>query len=352
MSDAKKIRVMSGMRTTNRLHIGNYFGALKNWVELQTDHECFFGAMNWHALTDSYKTPEVFSKFNRDMIIDWIAFGIDPNRSVIFIQSEIPELMNLLQIFTMITPLPWLDRVTTWKDSIEDMKAKDAYNLGRYAYPVLQAADISIFRGELVPVGPDQVPHLEVCREIVRRFNHLYSKDKKHPLLTEPQALLSMDKQKAAAQKDPTKTGAGNELVILGTDGRKMSKSYNNFLPLLDEPENIEKICQKMVTDPARVKRTDPGNPDVCPEYTFHKLFSPPADQQEIDGQCRSAAIGCGDCKKWLARNINAFMKKPLEKRKELLNNPHQVDEIIGDGCNKARREGKATMDAIRETLW
>ena len=337
---------MSGMRTTARLHIGNYFGALKNWVELQKDYQCYFGAMNWHALTDHYKEPDVFRKFNREIIIDWLAFGVDPEKSVIFVQSEIPELMDLTMLFTMLTPIPWLDRVTTWKDSIEDLKAKDAYNLGRFQYPVLQAADIAIFKGDIVPVGPDQVPHLELAREIIRRTNHLYKTK-----LPEPRALLTMNKAQADAQSDPTKTGAGNELVILGFDGRKMSKSYNNFMPILDEPQNIEKMCQKMVTDPARVKRTDPGNPDVCPEFTFHKLFSPSADQAEVTTQCRSAAIGCGDCKKWLAKNINAFMKKPLEKRKELLNNPHQVDEIIADGCQKARVESKRTMDELRGAL-
>ncbi len=339
---SKKPRVMSGMRTTNRLHIGNYFGALKNWIELQKDYECFFGAMNWHALTDAYKEPEVFKKYNRDIITDWIAFGIDPEKSVIFIQSEIPELMELNMLFTMITPLPWLDRVTTWKDSIDDLKKKDVCNLGRYAYPVLQAADISIFRGEIVPVGPDQVPHLELAREIVRRLNHLYKLK-----IPEPRALLTTNKSKEAEQKDPTKTGAGNELVILGTDGRKMSKSYNNFVPLLDEPENIEKICMKMQTDPARVTRTDPGNPDICPEFSFHKLFSKLEDRKEIDNNCRKALFGCGDCKKWLARNINAFMAGPLEKRKEFLNNPRQLDEIIENGCTRAREEGVKTLDEI-----
>jgi tryptophanyl-tRNA synthetase len=341
-----KPRVMSGMRTTNRLHIGNYFGALKNWVELQKDYDCYFGAMNWHALTDAYKEPDVFKKYNRDIIIDWIAFGIDPEKSAIFIQSEIPELMELYMLFTMITPLPWLDRVTTWKDSIEDLKKKDSYNLGRYAYPVLQAADISIVRGEIVPVGPDQVPHLELAREIVRRFNHLYKLK-----IPEPRALLTTNKAQADAQKDPTKTGSGNELVILGTDGRKMSKSYNNFVPLLAEPAEIDKICMKMQTDPARVTKTDPGNPDICPKFTFDKLFSSVEDQKEIRNNCTKALFGCGDCKKLLAKNINAFMEKPLEKRKELLNNPGQLDEIINDGCKKVRAEGKKTLDEIHGAL-
>jgi tryptophanyl-tRNA synthetase len=342
----KKPRVMSGARTTNRLHIGNYFGAIKNWVELQKDHECYFGAMNWHALTDAYKEPDVFHKYTRDIIADWIAFGIDPNKSVIFVQSEIPELMELNMIFTMLTPMSWLDRVTTWKDATEDLKKKDAHNLGRFAYPVLQAADIAIFRGEIVPVGPDQVPHLELAREIIRRLNHLYKTS-----IPEPRALLTTSKVQEDAQNDPTKTGSSNELVILGTDGRKMSKSYNNFIPLLEEPAVIEKICMKMQTDPARVTRTDPGNPDVCPEFTFHKLFTSKEEQVEIQKNCRGALFGCGDCKKWLAKNINGFMKEPLEKRKEFLNNPRQLDEIIGDGCQKARAEAKVTLDQIHDKL-
>jgi tryptophanyl-tRNA synthetase len=339
---------MSGVRTTNRLHIGNYFGAIKNWVELQKDHECFFGAMNWHALTDAYKDPEVFHKYNKDIIIDWIAYGIDPEKSVIYIQSEIPELMELNMIFTMLTPMPWLERVTTWKDSIDDLKKKDAHNLGRFAYPVLQAADIAIMRGEIVPVGPDQVPHLELAREIIRRLNHLYKTK-----IPEPSALLTTNKAKADAQRDPTKTGSGNELVILGTDGRKMSKSYNNFIPLIEEPAVIEKLCMKMQTDPARVTKTDPGNPDICPEFSFHKLFSSDEDQQEVIKNCRGALWGCGDCKKFLAKNMNAFMAEPLEKRKELLNNPKQLDEVIADGCARARVEAKKTLTEIHEaTGW
>lgn len=334
------------MRTTNQLHLGNYFGALKNWIELQKDHECFFGAMNWHALTDAYKDPKVFEKFNREYIAEWIAFGIDPKKSVLFVQSKIPELLELNMIFSMITPIPWLERVTTWKDVVEDLKKKDAYNLGRFAYPVLQAADIAIVRGEIVPVGPDQVPHLELVREIIRRLNHLYKTN-----LPEPQALLTTDKAKAQAQTDPTKTGSSNELVILGTDGRKMSKSYNNFVPLLAEPQEIEKICMKMQTDPARVTRNDPGNPDVCPEFSFHKLFSSPEDQNEVQKNCRGALWGCGDCKKLLAKNINAFMKEPLQKRKELLNKPSQLDEIIEDGCARVRSEGRKTLDEIRNAV-
>jgi tryptophanyl-tRNA synthetase len=323
-----KPRVMSGMRTTNRLHIGNYFGALKNWVELQKDYECFFGAMNWHSLTDGFKDPSLFHKYNREIIIDWLAFGIDPNRSVIFIQSEIPQLMDLHMLFCMVTPMGWLERVTTWKDAADELKQKDAYNLGRFMYPVLQTADIAIFKGSKVPVGQDQVPHLELSREIVRRFNHLYKAK-----LPEPEALLT------------------STPLVPGLDGRKMSKSYGNVLPLLDEPENIIKLLKPMPTDPARVKRTDPGNPEVCPVWGFHKLFSDEKTKGDVDKGCRTAGIGCMDCKMMLAGHINAFMKEPLAKRKELLNNPQQVDEIIGDGNQKAKAEGTKTLTEVRDVL-
>ena len=321
-------RVMSGMRTTNRLHVGNYFGALKNWIELQKNHECFFGAMNWHALTDGYKTPDVFLKYSRDMILDWLAFGIDPEKSVIYIQSEIPELMELNMLFTMITPMGWLERVTTWKDAEVDLKAKDAHNLGRFSYPVLQTADIAIFKGELVPVGQDQIPHIELSREIVRRFNFLYKTK-----IPEPKVLLT------------------EAPAVPGLDGRKMSKSYDNFIPLIEEPLVIEKLIKPMMTDPARVRRTDPGNPDICPVYGLHKLYSSAEEKAFVDNGCRTAGIGCIDCKMILIKNVNSIVKEPLEKRKELLNNPSQLDGIIANGCERARSESKKTMNEIKEAL-
>lgn len=323
-----KERVMSGMRTTSRLHIGNYFGALKNWVELQDKYECFFGAMNWHALTDAFKTPDVFQKFNREIITDWLAFGIDPKKSVIFVQSELPELHELFMLFQMITPMGWLERVTTWKDAEEDLKQKDAHNLGRFAYPVLQAADISLFKGNLVPVGQDQVPHLELAREIVRRHNFIFKTK-----LPEPKALL---------------TSTPN---VPGLDGRKMSKSYNNVIPILDEPENITKLIKPMPTDPARVKRTDPGDPEKCPVYSYHKLFTPLDQKTEVEKGCKTAGIGCIDCKMVLVGNINKFMAEPLSKKKVFLNNPTQLDGIIQDGCERARAEGQKTMIEIKKTL-
>lgn len=322
------MRILSGMRTTQRLHIGNYFGALVNWVKLQESNQCYFGAMNWHALTDHFKEPELFYTFTREIISDWLAYGIKPEKSVIFVQSKIPELLELNMLFQMITPLGWLDRVTTWKDSIEEMKQKDAHNVGRYTYPVLQTADIAIFKGEGVPVGQDQVPHLEFSRELVRRFNFIYKTK-----LKEPKPLL-------------TETPA-----ITGLDGRKMSKSYDNFIPLIAEPEEIKALTKKMVTDPKRVRRNDPGNPDVCPVFKLHKLFTQDAERAQIDSDCRSAAIGCGDCKLKLAGNISSFMAEPLEKKRKYLNKPSELDEIIEHGCTKARAEAKKTMDEVRDTL-
>lgn len=324
----QKPRVMSGMRSSGSLHIGHYFGALKNWLKFQDMYSCFFGAMDYHALTDKYKTPGIPAQFNREYIMDWIAFGIDPNKCVLFIQSEVPGHLELFNFFAMITPMGWLERVNTWKDAEEELKAKDAYNLGRFAYPVLQAADIALYRGTLVPVGQDQVPHLELAREVVRRFNHLYNTQ-----LPEPKAML-------------TETPA-----VPGLDGRKMSSSYNNFIPLLIEPEPLTKIIKPMPTDPARVRRTDPGNPDKCPVGDLHKLFSSKQDYDLVDQGCRTAGIGCIDCKMMLVKSINGFMEKPLERKKELLANPKKVDEIIGDGNAKANKEAKATMKIVKDAL-
>jgi len=321
-------RVMSGMRTTGPLHVGHYFGALKNWLRLQDQYECFFGAMDYHALTDKYKTPEIVRQYNREYIIDWISFGLDPNKVVFFIQSEVPEHIELFTIFSMITPIGWLERVNTWKDAEEELKAKDAHNLGRFAYPVLQAADIAIYRGDLVPVGQDQVPHLELAREIVRRFNHLYKTQ-----LPEPKPLL-------------TDTPA-----IPGLDGRKMSSSYGNFIPLITDQPALEKIIKPMPTDPARIKRMDPGNPEVCPVFGLHKLFSSEQDRAVVDRGCRTAGIGCIDCKMVLVKNINAFMAQAREVKAELSANPKRVDEIIGDGIQKARRVAQETMKTVRSAL-
>lgn len=319
-------RVMSGMRTTGRLHIGHYFGVLKNWLELQSQYSCFFGAMDWHAMTSQYKTPHEVQSSAREMYAEWIAWGIDPERSVIFIQSYVPEHIELFMYFTMMTPMGWLERVPTWKDVVEEAKASDTHNLGRFGYPVLQAADIAIYRGTHVPIGHDQIAHLELSREIIRRFNFLYGGN-----FPEPKPYF-------------TETP-----MLLGSDGRKMSKSYGNDFHLTQEEDDVVKTLRAMPTDPARVRRTDPGEPKKCPVYTYHQLFSKPEDLSWVEAGCRSAGIGCGDCKKKLAENINTLMAKPRAKKKELLQRPDTLDSIIANGCQRARAQARETLDQVKQ---
>ncbi|CAN5650696.1 tryptophan--tRNA ligase [soil metagenome] len=318
--------IMSGMRTTAALHLGNYHGALKQWLELQKDYMGFYGAMNWHAMTSHYKTPHEVMNFTRIIIAEWLAWGLDPERNVIFVQSEVPEHVELTMFFQMMTPMSWLERVPTWKDAEAEAKANDTHNLGRFMYPVLQAADIAVYRGTHVPIGQDQIPHLELSRDIVRRFNFLYGGN-----LPEPKPIFS---------STPT---------LIGTDGRKMSKSYNNAFALTQEPDEITKTLRAMPTDPARVRREDPGEPTKCPVYGFHKLYSNAEDLAWVETGCRSASIGCGDCKKKLGDNINAAMMGPREIKKTLLNDGDKLDIIIADGCERARNEAGRQMEQVRD---
>lgn len=317
--------IMSGMRTTSRLHIGNYFGALKNWLELQNEYSGYYGAMDWHAMTTAYKTPQDIQHWARDIYAEWLAWGLDPKKNVIFIQSQVPEHIELLTYFLMLTPMSWADRVPTWKDAEEDAKANDTHNLGRFMYPVLQAADIAIYRGTHVPVGHDQISHLELSREVVRRFNFLYGGN-----LPEPKPIFT---------ETPT---------LIGSDGRKMSKSYGNTIFLTQEEDELTKTLRATPTDPARVKRTDPGEPTKCPIYALHKLFSPASDLPWVETGCRTAGIGCGDCKKKLGDNINGLMAKPREKKKELLRSPDTLDSIIAEGCQRARLRAQETLHQVR----
>lgn len=325
----RKQRVMSGMRVTGRLHIGHYWGALQNWVKLQDEYECFFGAMDWHGMTTAYKTPKEIAPWTREMIAEFLAWGVDPEKSTLFIQSRVPEHLELFMILANLTPMGWLDRVNTWKDAIEEMKSTDTHNLGRFAYPVLQAADIMIYRAQKVPVGADQISHLELSREIVRRFNHLYKAKlpEMNPLLTEIP-------------------------LVPGLDGRKMSKSYGNSLFLTEDSEkDLKKKVNLMVTDPARVRREDPGEPTKCSVYGYHKLYSSAEDISWVESGCRSAGIGCGDCKGRLAANIENISREPREKKKELLNNPKLLDSIIDAGCDKARKEAQKTLEIVRSSM-
>lgn len=328
------MKIMAGMRTTGQLHIGHYWGVLRNWVKLQDtgEYQCIFGAMDLHGMTTTYKDVSPIPNWNRDIIAEWLAWGIDPNKSIVYVQSQIPELLELFMYFSNLTPLGWLERVNTWKDAIEEAKQNDTHNLGRFAYPVLQAADIAIFRGQKVPVGQDQKGHLEISREIIRRFNSLYKVSGANKL-PEPEALL-------------TDTPA-----LPGLDGRKMSKSYNNSLLLTEEEKTLQKKIKGMPTDPARVRREDPGEPEKCPVYAFHKLYSSDSDLEWVQVGCRTAGIGCGDCKMRLAENINKMSAEPREKKKELLNNPKTLDSIIRDGSEKARVEAQATLKIVRECM-
>lgn len=318
-------RIMSGCRTTSQLHVGNYWGAVHNWLKLQNDHQCFFGVMDLHGLTTAYKNSHEISQFNRDIYADLIAWGLDPEKNTIFIQSMVPEHIELFMHFANLTPMGWLERVPTWKDAEEEAKASDTHNLGRFMYPVLQAADIALYRGEKVPVGADQVAHLELTREIIRRFNHLYKG--KFP---EPQALL-------------TETP-----LVPGLDGRKMSKSYGNGLLMTEDEKTLKKKVNSMLTDSQRLRREDVGNPERCTVFSFHKLYSSEVDKKWVVEGCTTAGIGCGDCKAKLCANIEEKTKIPREKKKELLNNPQTLDSIIQAGCEKARTEARKNLDQVK----
>jgi tryptophanyl-tRNA synthetase len=317
---------MSGMRSTAALHIGNYFGALKQWLELQGQYEGFYGVMDWHAMTSSYKTPHEVQGWVRDIFAEWVAWGLDSERNTLFIQSRVPEHLELNTYFMMLTPMGWLERVPTWKDAQDEAKASDTHNLGRFMYPVLQTADIAIYRGTHVPIGRDQIHHLELSREIVRRANHLYGLK-----FVEPKPIFSETPE------------------ILGSDGRKMSKSYGNTFTLTQEPDEVSKTLRAMPTDPARVRRTDPGTPEKCPVFSYHGLFSSDGDRVWVREGCTTAGIGCGDCKKKLSDNINALMAEPREKKKALLSQPNTLDSLIDEGCHRARQVARKTLAELRD---
>lgn len=326
---ASSLCLISGMRTTGPLHLGNYFGALKNWIILQDQYKCFFGAMDWHAMTDAYKSSQDMDQNTRIMFAEWIAMGINPDKSVLFVQSRMPEHLELFMVLANLTPMGWLERVPTWKDSTDELKSNDAYNLGRFAYPILQTVDIALYKGSVVPVGQDQVAHIELSREIIRRFNRIY----KTNILVEPKPLL-------------TKTP-----LLLGTDGTKMSKSKNNVFPLLAEKPEVVKHCNKMLTDPQRARRQDPGRPEVCSVFSFHKLFSNKKDVLWAEQGCRSAGIGCGECKAKLAENINRHIEEPLERKKQLLDQPQSLDKIIEEGCLHARDVAQKTLKQVYKAM-
>ena len=324
----QKKRIVSGMRPTGRLHLGHVYGALNNWRSLQDDYECFYFIADWHALTSEYERTEIIKESTRDIIIDWISVGLDPNRSVFFIQSSLKEHAELHLIFSMVTPLSWLERNPTYKEQLKEMAQKNLYTYGFLGYPVLQAADILMYKANGVPVGEDQSPHVELTREIARRFNHFYGEV--FPL---PEVLLTP------------------EAKILGIDRRKMSKGYDNAIFISDPKEVIEKRVSDMITDPQRARRSDPGRPDYCNVFSFHELYTDTEKVREIDTACRNATIGCVECKQIMAASLNVALEPVREKRRELEASPQTIDAIMQEGNQKARKIARGTMEEVREAV-
>jgi tryptophanyl-tRNA synthetase len=331
MPTSQRKRVLSGMRSTGKLHLGNYVGALQNWVRMQDQYECFFFIADWHALTTDYADTSKVKENSLEVLLDWLAAGLDPDRSTLFIQSHIPLHAELHLLFSMITPLGWLERVPTYKEQRENITEKDLTTYGFLGYPVLQAADILVYKGDFVPVGEDQVPHVELTREIARRFNQFYGKPR--PVLPEPQPLLT-----------PTPK-------LPGTDGRKMSKSYGNTIMLTDPEPVLRQKLKTMVTDPARVRRTDPGNPDLCPVGDLHKIFSTKETMAKVNEGCRSAGIGCIECKGWAADALLKVLLPIQERRKKYEENPRLAWDILMTGTAKAAKVAEATMKEVRAAM-
>ena len=325
---AEKKRVLSGMRPTGPLHLGNLHGALAKWVGMQEEYDCFFFIADWHALTSDYEDTSRISGYIRGMMLDWLSVGLSPEKSTLFVQSRIKEHAELYLILSMITPVPWLERNPTYKEQIVELSNKDLSTFGFLGYPVLQAADIIMYRANGVPVGIDQVPHVEITREIARRFNHLFGN-----VFPEPDAILTETPK------------------ILGIDRRKMSKSYNNAIFLSDSQEDISDKCAKMITDPQRARRSDPGNPDICNVYEFHRLYSDPETVADIDPRCRSARIGCVECKKIMAENLASALAPIREKRHYYETRPELVEQILTQGSARAREVARKTMEAVRSAI-
>lgn len=322
-----KKRIMSGMRPTGSLHLGNYFGALENWVRLQDEYECFFSIVDWHALTTGYEETAELKNNIVDIAIDWISAGLDPNKSTIFLQSNIKEIAELHLLLSMIVPLSWLERCPTYKDQLVQLREKNIATYGFLGYPNLQAADILVHKADVVPVGEDQLPHLELSREIARRFNYIYGET-----FPEPQSRLNQIK------------------LLPGLDGRKMSKSYDNTIALSDSPDTIRQKVRQMITDPEKIRKDDPGHPDICSVYAFHKVFTE-KEHEEIATVCRKGALGCVQCKKNLAENIVAYMAPMYERRQELLKDPNTIMDILKHGTRHAKAIAAETLREVRERM-
>jgi tryptophanyl-tRNA synthetase len=324
----EKKRIVSGIRPTGKLHLGHLHGALLNWKELQSKYNCFYFIADWHALTSEYAGPGIIRQSAYDIVMDWISVGLDPEISTFFVQSEIKEHTELHLIFSMITPLPWLERNPTYKDQMRELTQKDLYTYGFLGYPVLQAADILMYKANGVPVGEDQSPHVELTREIARRFNHLYGE-----VFPVPDTLLT-----------PTSK-------LLGLDRRKMSKSYNNSIFLTDTDKEIDQKVGQMITDPQRARKSDPGDPGICNVFSFHEIYTRPEAIETIKEECRSAKTGCVDCKKQMAEGLKKELAPIRAKRKDLEANIKRVKEIVNDGNRKARTIARQTMRQVREAV-
>lgn len=324
-----KNRIVSGIRPTGDLHLGHYLGVLKNWAGLQDEYQCFYFIADWHALTSEYKDPSIIRQSSRDMVVIWLSVGLDPGKSVLFRQSDIKEHAELFTLLSMITPISWLERNPTYKEMREELKEKDLSTFGFLGYPVLQAADIVIYHADRVPIGEDQLPHLELTREIVRRFNHLYGAD----TLREPREILT------EAPRVP------------GLDGRKMSKSYGNAIFIDETEETLKPKVMQMLTDVKRMRRSDPGEPGDCNLYPFHDFFTDEQTRLEIQDGCRSARWGCVDCKKVLIKNLVAEFRPVWEKIAYYRGHATLVEDILRAGCDRATRESELTMARVREVM-
>jgi tryptophanyl-tRNA synthetase len=316
------------MQSSGKLHLGNLVGALSNWVRLQDTYDCYYFIADWHSLTTGYADTSGIKESTKDILVNFLAAGLDPEKCTLFIQSRIPEHAELHLLLSMITPLSWLERVPTYKEKQQELKERDLSTYGFLGYPLLQTADIIIYRAKYVPVGIDQVPHLEISREVARRFNYLYKE-----IFPEPEALLTEFPK------------------VVGTDGRKMSKSYENAIYLSDTPQEVEQKIRTMVTDPARVKKTDPGDPELSPVYQLHKIFSSKEEVEQVADGCRTAGIGCIECKKILIRNVFRVMEPIWAKRQELLDSPDTLHEIVEQGTDKAKKVVRETMHLVREAI-
>jgi len=372
-----KKRVLSGMRPTGKLHLGNYVGALENWVRMQDQYECFFVIVDWHALTTDYADPSHLKENLVDVLLDWLAAGLDPAKCVMFIQSHVPTHAELHLLLSMITPVGWLERVPTYKEQKENIKAKDLDTYGFLGYPVLQSADILIYKADVVPVGEDQVAHVELTREIARRFNAFYPLGKEYFIDKHPSQLTQYERNFLIGQgREIPPDGAVvlhigephpkyNRIYVFpepqalltpaprlpGTDGRKMSKSYGNAVLLTDPEPVVRQKLKTMVTDPRRIKRTDPGDPDVCPVGDLHKIFSSKETMAKVYEGCRSAGIGCIECKSWAADALVKILNPMQERRKKYEDNPRLAWDILEAGSARAREVAGATMDEVRSAM-